>query len=166
MTEWFVARTKTHAEERAVWHLRNQDFEAYVPRYRKQVRHARKTEIVLRPLFPSYVFVRIDVENQRWRAINGTVGVISLVQFGDGPKPIDAAIIDAIRAREGDDGTVSLAPKGLQKGDLVRICDGSFADHTALLEEVSDNKRVILMLDLMGRAVRISAPLESLAKAS
>ncbi len=110
--------------------------------------------------------MRIDVENQRWRAINGTVGVISLVQFGDGPKPIDAAIIDAIRAREGDDGTVSLAPKGLQKGDLVRICDGSFADHTALLEEVSDNKRVILLLDLMGRAVRISAPLESLARAS
>lgn len=166
MSTWFVARTKTHAEERAVWHLRNQGFEAYVPRYQKQIRHARKTENVLRPLFPGYVFVDIDVENQRWRAVNGTVGVIELVQFGSGPKPIDAKIIDAIRDREDSSGAVSLAPDGLQKGDRVRVCDGSFIDHTALLEEISDSKRVILLLNLMGRAVRVSAPMESLARAS
>ncbi len=164
MTEWFVARTKTHAEERAAWHLRNQDFEAYVPRYRKQIRHARKTEVVLRPLFPGYVFVRIDVENQRWRAINGTVGVISLVQFGDGPKPIHADIIDAIRAREDGEGVVSLAPDSLKKGDTVRVREGAFADCTAFLEEVSDQKRVFLLLDLMGREVRVSMPTENLTK--
>lgn len=166
MSEWFVARTKTHAEGSAVWHLRNQGFEAYVPRYRKQIRHARKTEVVLRPLFPGYVFVGIDIEHQRWRSVNGTMGVISLVQFGEGPQPIHPSIIDAIRSREDADGTVSLAPKGLKKGDLVRVCEGTFADHTALLEEVSDNKRVVLLLDLMGRAVRVSAPLENLARAS
>ena len=165
MKAWFVVRTKTGAEERAVWHLNNQGFEAYLPRYRKEVRHARKTSIVLRPVFPGYVFVRMDLEQQRWRAINGTMGVISLVQFGDEPRPVRDVVVNAIRERE-KDGVVNLAPEGLRKGDLVRVREGAFADHTALLEEVSDEKRVILLLDLMGREVRVTAPMENLAKAS
>ena len=166
MSSWFVARTKANAEEKAISHLQHQGFEAYLPRYRKRVRHARKIKTVLKPLFPSYVFVSIDVNKQRWRAVNGTVGVISLVQFGGAPKSIAKTVIDTIRSRELIDGIVSLAPQGLKKGDRVRICDGSFSDHLALLEEVSDTKRVILLLDLMGRTLRVNAPLESLAKAS
>lgn len=166
MGAWYVVRTKTGAEERAVWHLKNQGFDAYLPRYRKQIRHARKTQTVLRPLFPGYVFVCMDLGQQRWRAINGTMGVISLVQFGDTPKPIPTAMVDLIRAREDAVGVINVAPDGLKKGDRVRVREGAFADYTALLEEVSDAKRVILLLDLMGRAVRISVPMESLAKAS
>ena len=166
MGAWYVVRTKTGAEERAVWHLKNQGFEAYLPRYRKQIRHARQTQTVLRPLFPGYVFVCMDLGQQRWRAINGTMGVISLVQFGAAPHPIPSAMVDMIRAREDAVGAINVAPDGLKKGDRVRVREGAFADYTALLEEVSDAKRVILLLDLMGRAVRISVPMESLAKAS
>ena len=166
MGAWYVVRTKTGAEERAVWHLKNQGFESYLPRYRKQVRHARKTAAVLRPLFPGYVFVCMDLGQQRWRAINGTFGVISLVQFGAAPLPISTVIINAIREREDAVGAVNVMPDGLKAGDQVRVREGAFADYTALLEEVSDDKRVILLLDLMGRAVRVSVPMESLAKAS
>lgn len=166
MAEWFIVRTQSRAEERAVQHLNNQDFETYLPRYRKQVRHARRTKTVLRPLFPGYVFVHVDIEHQRWRAINGTVGVIELVQFGDGPKPVDAAIVDAIRAREDADGAISLGSNGFKKGDKVRVLEGAFADCTALLEEVSDQKRVFLLLELMGREVRVSLPTENLTKVS
>ena len=166
MSDWFVVRTKTGVEERAVWHLNNQGFETYLPRYRKQVRHARKTRQVLRPLFPGYVFVNMDLGAQRWRSINGTVGVISLVQFGSDPAPLPDGMVEGIRAREGEDGAVSVARTDLKKGDRVRVREGAFADCTAILDEVSDEKRVFLLLDLMGRAVRVSVPLENLAKAS
>lgn len=166
MSQWFIVRTQSRAEERAVWHLNNQDFETYLPRYSKKIRHARKTQTVLRPLFPGYLFVRIDTQAQRWHAINGTVGVISLVQFGNSPKSINSAVVDAIRAREDAAGIISLTPDGLKKGDRVRVREGAFAECTALLEEVSDQKRVYLLLDLMGREVRVSMPMENLAKAS
>jgi len=166
MGAWYVVRTKTCFEERAIWHLDNQGFEAYLPRYRKQVRHARKTKTVLRPLFPGYVFVKMDIGLQRWRSINGTVGVISLVQLGETPQPIPTNILDAIRAREDEVGAVTLAPHGLKKGDRVRVREGALSEYTALLEEISDEKRVFLLLDLMGREVRISVSVESLAKAS
>ena len=166
MGAWYVVRTKTGAEERAAWHLKNQGFEGYLPRYRKQVRHARKTATVLRPLFPGYVFVCLDLGQQRWRAINGTFGVIGMVQFGEVPQSVPDSMVQAIRAREDSLGAVNVAPQGLQKGDRVRVREGAFAEYTALLEEVSDDKRVILLLDLMGRAVRISVAAENLAKAS
>lgn len=166
MKSWFVVRAKPGAEERAVWHLKNQGFEAYLPRYRKQIRHARKTSNVLRPLFPGYLFVNLDMENQRWRAINGTIGVLSLLQFGDQPMPLADTIVDAIQDREDGTGIVSLAPKGLQKGDVVRVHDSAFSDRTALLEEISDDKRVVLLLDIMGREVRITVPVEKIAIAS
>lgn len=166
MKSWFVVRAKTGIEDRAAGHLCNQGFEVYLPRYRKQVRHARKTQTVLRPVFPGYLFVRIDLEQQRWRAINGTVGVISLVGFGGSPSPLSDAIIDAIRASEDKTGAITISLQGLQKGDRVRVREGAFADHMALLEEVCDAKRVILLLDLMGREVRVTSPIENLAKAS
>ena len=166
MEGWYVVHTLPNGEELAHVNLVRQGFAAYLPRYRKQVRHARKTETVLRPLFPGYVFVCLDLGQQRWRAINGTFGVIGMVQFGNAPHAIAASMVQAIRAREDSSGAVCVAPQGLQKGDRVRVREGAFAEYTALLEEVSDDKRVILLLDLMGRSVRISVALESLAKAS
>jgi transcriptional antiterminator RfaH len=163
MSEWFVVRTKVRAEERTVWHLNNQGFETYMPRYHTQVRHARRSRTVLRPLFPGYVFVRIASTHQSWRPINNTIGVISLVQFGDGPMPIDPIIIETIRGREDNSGVVKLDPVGLEKGDRVRVREGVFADHTALLEDVPDQNRVYLMLELMGRNVRFNVPMENLA---
>lgn len=165
MNGWFVVRTKPNAEERAVWHLKNQGFDVYLPRYRKQVRHARKSQTVLRALFPGYVFVYMDPERQRWRSVNGTVGVVSLVQFGDKPHPISGVVVEDLRARE-ENGVVSLASQNLQTGDQVRVCEGAFEDHMALLAEVCDQKRVILLLELMGRKVRVNVETGHLEKVS
>ena len=165
MADWYVIRTQTLAEERAALHLNNQGFETYLPRYRKERRHARKVDVVLRPLFPGYIFVRIDTATQQWRSINGTVGVISIVQFGKELLPIGESIVTNLLQREDETGVVSLALKGLKKGDSVTVNEGPFTDLTGLLEETDDKKRAILLLDLMGRKVRISASLENLTAA-
>jgi len=166
MKLWFVVRTKSGAEGRAAWHLKNQGFEVYLPRYRKQIRHARRTQSVLRPLFIGYLFVHLDLNQDRWRSINGTFGVISLVPNGSTPQPITDDMVDLIRAREDKNGAVSLRPQGLKKGDQVRVREGGLADHIAFLDEVCDQKRVILLLAFMGREVRVMVPLENLARVS
>ncbi len=166
MKSWYVVRTQTQSEERAARQLLNQEFEVYLPRYRKERRHARKVDMVLRPLFPGYLFVGMDPAKQRWRSINGTFGVIGLVQYGEVPTPVPAGVVENLQNMEDTNGAVSLAPQGLKKGDRVRVRTGAFAEYTALLEEISDEKRVFLLLDLMGREVRVTAPLEALAAVS
>ena len=82
---WFAVRTHAHAEDKAKYHLERQEFTVYLPRYRKQRTHAHRTEIVKRALFPRYIFVKMDIEVTRWRAINSTVGISNLVSFGGKP---------------------------------------------------------------------------------
>ncbi len=62
MTEqsWHVVQVHVHAEAKAQMHLARQGFETYLPRYLKRRRHARRTDTVAAPLYPSYLFVTFN----------------------------------------------------------------------------------------------------------
>jgi len=153
---WFVVQTQPHAEAKAMSHLGRQGFESYLPRYLKRRRHARQVETVRAPLFPRYLFVRIDLAAQRWRCIHSTVGVARLVSNGEDPAPVADQVIEALRAREGDDGLVQLAPqRRFALGEQVRILDGALASCLGLYEGMADTDRVKVLLDLLGRKVRV-----------
>jgi transcriptional antiterminator RfaH len=156
---WFVAYTEVNGETRAARHLENQGLQTFLPRYRKLRRHARRIQTVLAPLFPRYVFVRLDLGRDRWRSVNGTRGVQRLVCCGDRPAVVPAGVVEEIAARADAAGVVTLAPSGLRKGDRVRIVEGPLADVTGLFEEMTDARRVTLLLDVLGRPVRVQAPL-------
>jgi transcriptional antiterminator RfaH len=160
--EWFVVHTQPRAEAKAMQHLRNQGFAVYLPRYLKRRRHARRIDWVATPLFPRYLFVGMDLLRARWRAIRSTVGVADLICSGDRPAPVPPAVLDAIRAREDERGLVSLADAGrFARGDKVRIAEGAFSGLVALFECMSDEDRVVLLLDLLGRQVRVEVGTEA-----
>lgn len=122
------------------------------------MRHARRSEIALRPLFPGYLFVRLDPEQQRWRSINGTVGVRQILTDGDTPRYVPAQIIEEIVAREDEFGAVKLVPPAFNPGQTVRLMDGAFADVSGLFEEMRDENRAVLLVSLLGRKVRVIVP--------
>ena len=74
MERWYVVHTAPNGEARATAHLRRQGFETFMPRFAKLRRHARRTEKILAPLFPRYLFIQMNLSVDRWRAVNGTVG--------------------------------------------------------------------------------------------
>lgn len=163
MRRWYAVHTHPQAEEKACRHLERQGFAAYLPRYRKSRRHARRTEMVPAPLFPRYVFVAADLDNQRWRAILSTVGVSYLVCRGDSPAPVPEGIVEAIQAREDRDGWVDLGEEiPFRAGDKVQIKGGPFSDMEALFQCRADRDRVTVLLNLLGRAVPVRVTLNSL----
>lgn len=166
MKRWFVVYTRAASEERAAHHLAFQGFKAYLPRYRKNRRHARRVQEVLRPLFPRYLFVRLNLDVERWRSINGTFGVSRVICHGNLPTPVPDGVVEAIVARETSPGIVELDPPQFRPGEAVRIEQGAFADRVGLFLEMADAKRVVLLLDLMGRTVRATASVNDLAVAS
>jgi transcriptional antiterminator RfaH len=153
---WYVVQTQTHAEDKAAANLLRQEFDVYLPRFKKRRRHARRTEIVSAPLFPRYLFVGVDMATQRWRSIRSTFGVSNLVCNGDEPAVVGTSVIDALRKREDDRGFIILG-KRLQfsAGDRVRVVEGAFADCLGLFEGMRDEERVTVLLDLLGRKVRV-----------
>jgi transcriptional antiterminator RfaH len=162
---WFVVQTQARSEEKARHHLANQGFTIYLPRYRRRIRHARRSETVHRPLFPGYLFVRFDLGATRWRAINGTVGVHHILTNGELPQRVPEAIVQEIKAREDETGAVTLLPSSLAPGQPVRLIDGPLAEVSGLFEEAQDDKRIVLLFTLLGREVRAVVPAAAVAAA-
>lgn len=154
---WYVVQTQPHGEDRAIVNLERQGFATYLPRYAKRWRHARKTRIISAPLFPRYMFVSIDLATQRWLSIRSTFGVSRLVCQGDSPLPAPSGVVEGLRARENEDGLIQLgSPTGLKAGDKVRVMGGAFEESLGLFETVRDEERVTILLDLLGRKVRVT----------
>jgi transcriptional antiterminator RfaH len=149
-------QTQPHAECKAAAHLDRQGFVPYLPRFIKKRRHARRVETVAAPLFPRYVFIAVDLAAQRWRSIQSTIGVARLVCNGDAPAPLCDSIIAALREREDERGFVRLERQAIFKpGDRIRVLDGVFASCLGLFEGMTDGERVAILLDLLGRKVRV-----------
>jgi transcriptional antiterminator RfaH len=155
-SRWYVVQTHTHAETKAAHHLERQGFGVYLPRYLKNRRHARRVETVAAPLFPRYLFVLVDIAVQPWRCVRSTIGISSLVSCGDEPTPVSVSVIDALRSREDERGFIGLkAPLRFARGDRVRVLDGVFSECAGLFDAMTDSERVTVLLDLLGRKVRV-----------
>ena len=98
MKQWYVVNTKAREETKALFNLKRQGFNTYLPQYKKMRRHARKTDIILTPLFPKYLFVEFNLDMENWACINSTFGVSKLIRFGSVPTPVPTNLIDEIKA--------------------------------------------------------------------
>jgi transcriptional antiterminator RfaH len=165
-TQWYVVHTHPNAEAKALTNLLRQGFDAYLPRYKKRRRHARRITDVAAALFPRYLFVAMDVAATQWRSIHSTFGVTHLVCSGDHPVPIPAGIVEEIQSREDVTGLVDISPVcKLRPGQKVEILDGALANHYGLFEAITDDRRVAIFLNLLGRPVRVFLPEGSVAAA-
>jgi transcriptional antiterminator RfaH len=156
MSRWYVAHTHPKLERTALDNLKRQGFLAYLPRYPKTRRHARRTEKIAAPLFPGYLFISMDVAATRWRAIRSTIGVRHLICQGDAPTPVPDGVVEDIQAREGADGLVAVRdPLPFKAGDAVQIAGGPLREHTGWFECLTDDHRVMVLLTLLGRQIRL-----------
>ena len=163
MDLWYTVHTHARAEEKARLNLLKQGYGAYLPRYRRIRRHARRVERVLAPLFPRYLFVRVDMEVQRWRPILYTWGVHDLVRFGNKPAPVPDQVIEQIVGREDENGAVRLDLPQFIEGQSLRITDGALSDIVGLFSEMKSDRRVVMLLEILGRQVRVEVPAEGVA---
>ena len=163
MIRWYAVNTQPRQEARAEANLLRQGFDVWLPLARRPRRHARRIDSVLTPLFPGYLFVHIDVETQRWRSIAGTYGVMRLLSQGEAPVPVPDRLVDEIMKRRDETGAVVVTPAHLVAGQAVRVVDGPLAEMEGLFQQAAGSDRAILLLRLLGGAVRATVPLAKLA---
>lgn len=160
MITWCVAHTQPLKEIMARQHLLDQGYAVYMPRFKKIVRHARKVEEKLVPLFLLYIFIGMDFDVAGWRSVNGMLGVSHLLMSNDlNPAKVPTRIIDDLRAQEiGDNISPVVSLVNFVKGEKVRIVDGAFKDQTAIFESMDDKSRDQLLLTFMGREMKMTPP--------
>ena len=165
-TRWYVVQTQVNCEAKAARNLISQGYEVYLPRYLKRRRHARKVDFAVKPLFPRYLFIAIDMATQRWRSIQSTFCVSRLVSNGDDPATVPADIVIALKQREDERGFIGMDTRSpFAPGDKVRVLAGAFLDCAGLFNEVADRDRVSILLDMLGRQVRVLLEADMVAAA-
>lgn len=145
---WHVAHVFTGRENNAEVHLRRQGFETFNPIENRTVRHARRFVIKQKSLFPGYLFVKFDVEIDRWRSINSTRGVKALIMQRDRPVACPNGLVETL-IKVADVNNVIDMSHGLLPGQKVKIKSGPFAEFVGTLERLDDLGRARVLLQIM-----------------
>jgi len=157
-----VVRTLAQRERHAVQQLTNQAYRPFLPLHLKNRRHARKVETISAPLFPRYLFVILDLTRDRWRSINGTLGVDRLLTSGGEPQPVPRGVVENLVLAADAEGSVNFN-FGLREGQSVKVTAGPFANLIGSLEKLDERGRVRVLLELMGATVPVALPAHLIA---
>ena len=162
---WYAVYTLPRGEATAQLHLRNQGFRSFLPLLPKTIRHARRYDTVLAPLFARYLFVAFDVTRDRWRAINGTRGVTRMIMQNDRPAPLKSGVVETLIASSSHAGEV-LFCRDIAPGDRVRLIAGPFAGQFGILQRLDGAGRVRVLLEIMGSHIPTKLHVRSLVSVS
>ena len=154
--QWFVVYSKPQREEVAQFHLRQKGVEVFFPRLLLP-KSSQKRKLIV-PLFPNYLFVRIDVGTQYYSVL-WSPGVKNFVSFNDTPAPLDENVAGCLLERANAEGIIA-AQSDLTVGQEVRIRGGSFDGFVGLLQNVPDAKgRVQVLMKILNREIKVQLPL-------
>ena len=155
---WYVAQLKPNGFYRAQLNLVRQGFECFMPMRKVTIRHARKLTNALRPIFPGYIFIKIELGVTDYQKINSTLGVSRLISFHAGcPAQVPVALIDGFKARC-DDQSRLMPLNDWKTGEKARLVSGPFADFIGEVEELFSGDRVKLLFKFMQQYKSLEVP--------
>lgn len=163
---WCAVQLKRNAFRQAEAALMRQSLRVFCPKLVRTVRRYGKLTPDVAPLFAGYLFVAIDPVRPVWRSVASTQGVSRLiVGTGGRPVPVPDALIRGLQARCDADG-VLLPPDTLSPGDRVRIASGAFSDLIATVERIDEQRRVWVLLEILGGLREVQVDLSELQQES
>ncbi len=155
MAAWYAVHTKSRQERLAVEHLTRQCYEVHLPLIRSSKRLRGRWCEVVEPLFPGYLFVRLDLQQQNTAPIRSTRGVLGLVRFGGDIRPVPDPLVEQLLAAQRDAEGAILNEHLFQPGDRVEIVSGPVAGLQAIFLASSGEERAHLLIELLGRSTPI-----------
>jgi len=155
--QWYVVRTHVNKEFFAAQNLIKQNIITYFPKYKKIKIHARKRSIIIKALFPRYIFIQINLENQNWSSINYTYGVNNIITMNNKPAKIPETIINRLKNYENNEGLLDINQfYSRSVGEEVNIIEGVFRGNKAIFKGLEKDKRIKVLLKLLGKEVTLS----------
>ncbi len=160
---WYAIQTKGNKEKEVGKRLSDLKLEVFLPWLRTRRRVGSKFQWALIPLFPGYLFCRLDLALSG-KAARYSPGVKDFLKFGNEINEVSDSIITALRERC-PDGIADIETVPFSPGDTVKINEGPFAGLEAIFEKkMKGSERVAVLLEILGRHTRLVLPGEAVAK--
>jgi len=162
MQSWYVARTKPRREVAAAATLAQRDVEVYLPSVSPR-RRASTRATPREPLFPGYVFARLDLSTESWLVARSAHGIAYFLGCDGFPSALPDELIETIRLRSGVDAQPRVIP--FRQGESVVIRHGPFAGIEAVFDGcLSGRGRVRVLLEIVQRTVPVALDVDQLEK--
>jgi transcription termination/antitermination protein NusG len=149
---WYALQTRANHEKKILEKLEAQALTAMLPLYSEVHRWKDRNKKVDTPLFPGYVFVKMDLAD-RMRAVTIS-GVVRLVGYGQNPEPIPAPDIELIHSCL-QNGTLLRPHAYLPIGCKVRVIAGPLQGVEGVLLRKKGLARLVLSVNLIQSSVAL-----------
>jgi transcription antitermination factor NusG len=146
---WYALRSKSRKED-IVWkQVRDRGIEIFYPRLRVNPVNPRARKLI--PYFPSYMFIRVDIEEIGLSTLQWMPHTLGLVVFGGEPAIVPDNLILAIKHRVEEIAEAGgIVFDGLKSGDRVKINHGPFEGYEAIFDaRIPGTERVRVLLRLI-----------------
>lgn len=175
--KWYVIHTNSGSEYKVKKNLENRIellgkkdsiFQVMVPEESAERVQDGERVTQTRKIYPGYVLVQMDMDDDTWTVVKNTPGVTGFVGLGSKPTPLhDKEVQTVLRAAGiGPQRSAAMTPIGFNEGQTVKIIDGPFTDFIGVIKEINQEKRKAkVLVFIFGRDTAIEVDLIQLEEA-
>jgi transcription antitermination factor NusG len=160
---WFAVQVRAKHELGVAEFLHGRGYRPFLPTCRSRKIWSDRIKVVHAPLFPGYLFCRVNIQDRL--PVLSAPGVIRIVGYNRSPVPVDEAEINAIQAIV-NSGLPNEPWPFVRVGDPVQIKSGPLQGLRGILLAVKGAQRLVVSVSLLQRSVAVeidSAYVESLS---
>jgi transcription termination/antitermination protein NusG len=175
---WYVVHTyagyenkvKSNLESRiASMNMEDRIFECVIPMEDVIEFKGGKRVTVQKKVFPGYLLVRCELDDDSWRVVRNTPGVTGFVGLGAKPTPLSRKEVESILQVQptGADGAPKKARHRAmyENGESVRVREGPFADFTGTIADINeDQMKLKVLVNIFGRETPVELEFSQVAK--
>jgi transcriptional antiterminator NusG len=178
--KWYVVHTQSGYEKKVEINLKNRIdsmdmadsiYEIVIPMEDVVEFKQGRKQTVQKKVFPGYLLVRCEMDDDTWFCIRNTPGVTGFVgqsHKGQKPTPLSRREVDTFLTAKGDgqDAPKRKAPKmEYEEGESVRVKEGPFADFNGTVAEINtDHMKLKVLVNIFGRETLVEMDFSQVAK--
>jgi transcription antitermination factor NusG len=149
---WYAIMVRTNREKTATMLLENAGYNCFLPLTKCTRRWSDRVKESEVPLFPGYLFCRMNPNNRL--PVLMTPGVIQIVGMGKMPVPVEEQEITAIQ-RVGKSGLPTMPWPYLQVGHVAQVEEGPLQGMTGIVIRIKSGMKLLLSVNLLQRSVAV-----------
>lgn len=162
----YEAKVKANLESRITsMNMEDRIYEVIIPTEDAVEIKGGKKQQVQRKVFPGYVLVRMDLDDDSWYVVRNTPAVTGFVgPPGARPVPLSLTEVESI-LREPEEGEVVAPSVEYEEGENIRVTSGPFADFTGTISEINaDASKLKVLVSIFGRETPVELGFDQVAK--
>ena len=173
--DWYVVhsyagyenKVKTNLESRIhTMQMEGKIFRVHIPMEDVMEIKSGKKQVVQKKVFPGYLLVKMDYDNDSWYVVRNTPGVTGFVSAGTGtkPTPLSKREVEKILIVKKEEAKPAVR-LGFEEGDVVRITSGPFADFNGTISEINaDQGKLKVLVNIFDRETPVELGFDQVSK--